>query len=100
MVLLPSLWSETVQFSGTLHSCIQDAKGHVPLKVLQASVSEDEERTIAFPVQAGFSIAEAMAELKEPQGIIVARHEEEQIHLDCGTIDVLPAWKFLLNLPM
>ncbi|MBW7877591.1 MAG: hypothetical protein H3C47_16565 [Candidatus Cloacimonetes bacterium] len=141
LFLLPSLWSETVKFSGTLHSCIQDAKGHVPLriysfelqkeepefplthklkfrskyplgaeldsetlsqwhkicqklpmysrlapsipiqgelevsanssvlKVLQASVSEDEERTIAFPVQAGFSIAEASPSTSEQSSL-------------------------------
>lgn len=43
------------------------------------------------------ALAEAMAELKLSQGIIVTRHEEEQIQVDSGTIDVVPVWRFLLN---
>ncbi|OGK09179.1 MAG: AAA family ATPase [Candidatus Riflebacteria bacterium GWC2_50_8] len=44
------------------------------------------------------ALAEAMTELKLPQGIIVTRNEEEQIPVDSGKIDVVPAWRFLLNL--
>ncbi len=43
------------------------------------------------------AIAEAMAELRLPQGTIVTRNEKEQIQVDPGTIDVVPAWRFLLN---
>lgn len=45
------------------------------------------------------ALAEAMTELKLPQGIIVTRNEEEQIQVDSGKIDVVPAWRFLLNMP-
>ncbi|MFH7320881.1 ATP-binding protein [Desulfurivibrio sp. D14AmB] len=45
------------------------------------------------------ALAEAMTELKLSQGIIVTRNEEEQIKVDSGKIDVVPVWRFLLNLP-
>jgi uncharacterized protein len=45
------------------------------------------------------ALAEAMAELKLAAGTIVTRGEEEQIQIESGTIDVVPAWRFLLNLP-
>lgn len=44
------------------------------------------------------ALAEAMAELKLAAGTIVTRGEEEQIQVESGTIDVVPAWRFLLNL--
>lgn len=44
------------------------------------------------------ALAEAMAEMKLSHGIVVTRNEEEQIQVDSGTIDVLPAWRFLLNM--
>lgn len=43
------------------------------------------------------ALAEAMTELKLPQGIIVTRNEEEQIRTGSGMIDVVPAWRFLLS---
>jgi uncharacterized protein len=45
------------------------------------------------------ALAEAMTELKLSQGIIVTRNEVEQIEVDSGKIDVVPAWRFLLNMP-
>ncbi|MEZ4599880.1 MAG: ATP-binding protein [Syntrophotaleaceae bacterium] len=45
------------------------------------------------------ALAEAMTELKLTQGIIVTRNEEEQIQVEAGKIDVVPAWRFLLNMP-
>lgn len=45
------------------------------------------------------ALAEAMTELKLSQGIIVTRNEEEQIRVDSGKIDMVPAWRFLLNMP-
>jgi hypothetical protein len=41
-----------------------------------------------------------MAELKLTQSCIVTRNEEERVELDAGVIDVMPAWRFLLNLPV
>ena len=45
------------------------------------------------------ALAEAMTELELPHGIIVTRNEEERIQVDSGRIDVVPAWRFLLNMP-
>jgi len=45
------------------------------------------------------ALAEAMTELKLSQGIIVTRNEEKQIQVDSGKIDVVPIWRFLLNMP-
>jgi len=45
------------------------------------------------------ALSEAMAELKIKTGTIVTRSGEEQIKTDAGTINVIPAWRFLLNLP-
>jgi uncharacterized protein len=44
------------------------------------------------------ALAEAMSELKLRRGIIVTRHESERIQVDSGKIDVVPAWRFLLEL--
>ncbi len=39
-----------------------------------------------------------MTELQLSQGIIVTRIEQEQVQVDSGKIDVVPAWRFLLNM--
>lgn len=44
------------------------------------------------------ALAEAMTELGLPQGTIVTRNEEEQIQVEAGKIEVVPAWRFLLNI--
>ena len=44
------------------------------------------------------SLGEAMTELKLKTGYIVTRNEEETIIVDSGTIDIVPAWRFMLNL--
>jgi predicted AAA+ superfamily ATPase len=38
-----------------------------------------------------------MAELGLRAGTIVTRDEEETIPVGAGSIDVVPAWRFLLN---
>jgi uncharacterized protein len=45
------------------------------------------------------ALSEAMAELKINIGTIVTRSGDEQIRTDAGTINVIPAWRFLLDLP-
>jgi len=45
------------------------------------------------------ALGEAMAELDLKTGLIVTRNEEERQEAEAGTIDVTPAWKFLLSLP-
>ena len=44
------------------------------------------------------ALSEAMAELKIKSGTIVTRSGDEQISTDAGTIHVIPAWRFLLDL--
>jgi uncharacterized protein len=43
------------------------------------------------------ALAEAMAELGLSTGTIVTRNESEKIDLPGGTIEVVPAWRFLLE---
>ncbi|OIO07218.1 MAG: AAA family ATPase [Elusimicrobia bacterium CG1_02_63_36] len=45
------------------------------------------------------SIKEAMGELKLKTSTIVTRNEEDQIEVDGKRIMVIPAWRFLLDLP-
>jgi predicted AAA+ superfamily ATPase len=45
------------------------------------------------------ALVEAMTEQGVESGIIVTRNEEEQIDLEKGIIRVVPAWRFLLELP-
>ncbi len=44
------------------------------------------------------ALSEAMSELNLNSGMIITRNEEENIEIENGTIKVLPAWNFLLNL--
>jgi len=44
------------------------------------------------------ALNEAMNELNFPSGMIVTRSEEDVIKVDGGKIDVVPAWRFLLNM--
>ena len=43
------------------------------------------------------ALAQAMAELGTRTGTVVTRNEEETIAVDAGSIDVVPAWRFLLD---
>ncbi len=45
------------------------------------------------------ALEEAMSELKLDSGVIVTRSEEERIEVESGQIEVLSAWRYLLNLP-
>ena len=45
------------------------------------------------------ALSDAMAELDMQEGTLVTREEEELIELAPGTIRVVPAWRFLLDLP-
>lgn len=46
------------------------------------------------------AVSEAMREMDLKTAQIVTRGEEEHLATDSGTIDVVPAWRFLLNLPL
>jgi hypothetical protein len=39
-----------------------------------------------------------MTELKLTEGTLVTRAEDESIQVASGKIDMVPAWRFLLNL--
>jgi predicted AAA+ superfamily ATPase len=45
------------------------------------------------------ALCEAMAELGLKTGTIATRNDDERIKTDTGTINVIPAWRFLLDLP-
>ncbi len=45
------------------------------------------------------ALAEAMSELKIKSAIIVTRSDDEQLEVESGIIDIVPAYRFLLNLP-
>lgn len=44
------------------------------------------------------ALTEAMAELDLTTAKIVTRHEEERIEIEKGQIEVIPAWRFLLDI--
>ncbi len=45
------------------------------------------------------ALSEAISELGLKSATIVTRNEEETIEADGSEIQVVPAWRFLLNLP-
>jgi hypothetical protein len=45
------------------------------------------------------ALSEAMAEMGLKTGTIVTRNEDERIDTADGTIQVIPAWRYLLDLP-
>jgi len=45
------------------------------------------------------ALSEAMNEIKIKTSTIVTRNEDESIEIDAGTVQVVPAWRFLLGLP-
>jgi predicted AAA+ superfamily ATPase len=45
------------------------------------------------------ALTEAMAKYGLKSGTVVTRNEEDRIKVDAGKIEVVPAWRFLLNLP-
>ena len=44
------------------------------------------------------AMGEAMNEIEPESAYIVTRREEERVSTDAGTVEVVPAWRFLLNL--
>jgi predicted AAA+ superfamily ATPase len=45
------------------------------------------------------ALNESMAELNLKTGTIVTRNEDERMDVESGTIEVVPAWRFLVGLP-
>lgn len=43
------------------------------------------------------ALQEAMTEQQLSEGTIVTKHETETIQTDAGTINIIPAWKFLFK---
>lgn len=64
-------------------------------ELIQVCESLADPKTKLREIQA---LQEAMAELKLKKGCIVTRNEETNIEVDSGTIVVVPAWRFLLDL--
>ncbi|MBX3178416.1 MAG: ATP-binding protein [Candidatus Hydrogenedentes bacterium] len=60
-----------------------------------ASLAEEQTRTREVA-----ALSEAMAETGVTSGVIVTRNEESQIETRSGTINVVPAWRFLLDMPV
>jgi len=70
---------------------------HGPARILvQVCESMADQQTRKREITA---LVEAMTELKLSQSIIVTRNDEEQIRINSARIDVVPAWRFLLNMP-
>ncbi len=67
-----------------------------PPRLVQACESLADPQTRKREVAA---LGEAMAELGLSTGTIVTRGEEERIEVGGGTIEVVAAWRFLLELP-
>lgn len=67
-----------------------------PPLLVQSCESLADPRTRKREVSA---LIEAMREWGCKNGTIVTRNEHERITTDSGTVHVLPAWRFLLNLP-
>lgn len=67
-----------------------------PRQLVQACESLAEPATRKREVTA---LGAAMAELGLRTGTIVTRNESERIPVDAGTIEVVPAWRFLLDQP-
>jgi predicted AAA+ superfamily ATPase len=66
-----------------------------PRMLIQVCESLKDPRTRKREITA---LKEAMAELRLPQGTIVTRAEEELIQAESGKINVLPVWRFLLDM--
>jgi predicted AAA+ superfamily ATPase len=67
-------------------------QGHVLIQVCE-SLAEPQTRK-----RETAALNEAMAELGLKTGIIVTRNADELIAADTGTIEVIPAWRFLLDI--
>ncbi len=67
-----------------------------PKVLVQACESLAESRTRKRELAA---LSEAMAELKIKTVTIVTRNEDEVVEVDGGTIHVVSAWRFLLDMP-
>ncbi len=64
--------------------------------LLQVCESLAEPKTRSREISA---LSEGMSEVGGTIGTIVSRHEEERIETDNGIINVVPAWRFLLDMP-
>ncbi|MCU0665222.1 MAG: ATP-binding protein [Myxococcota bacterium] len=65
-------------------------------RLVQVCESLADQKTRAREVEA---LAQAMREVKVKTGTLVTRSEAEQIQTDGGVIEVVPIWRFLLELP-
>ncbi len=66
------------------------------LRLVQVCESMADPQTKKREVDA---LSDVMAEMEVESGTIVTRNEDGQIETDHGTIEVVPIWRFLLDLP-
>jgi uncharacterized protein len=70
-------------------------RGHPPMLVqVCGSLTDSQTRK-----RETAALSEAMAELGLKTGTIVTRNEDERVDAETGTIEVIPAWRYLLDLP-
>jgi len=67
-----------------------------PLLLVQVCETLASPRTREREIKA---LGEAMTEMDVAAGIVVTRNEEDRIEIDAGVIQVMPAWRFLLDVP-
>ena len=68
---------------------------HAPPLLVQVCESMEHPQTREREIRA---LDEAMASLDLSRGVIVTRREQEQIQVEAGTIEAIPAWRFLLDI--
>jgi len=91
----------------TTESCHPAARGVVALDLWHVAAAagpagaglRTADRPPAVRKRETTALAEAMAELGVKSGTIVTRDEHEPIESDHDPIKVVPAWRFLLDLP-
>ena len=64
--------------------------------LVQVCVSLAEARTRKREI---LSLSEAMSELGQKKGTLVTKNEDDRLQVDSGVIEVVPIWRFLLDLP-
>ena len=81
--------------SGRMVNFIVPLRGHPPMLVqVCGSLTDPQTRK-----RETAALSEAMAELGLKTGTIVTQKEDERVEVETGAIEVVPAWRYLLDLP-
>jgi predicted phosphodiesterase len=70
---------------------------HGSLGVINELVSRTQADAVIHAGDFGFE--DAMAELGLKEAIIVNRNDDDAVETDRGTVRIVPAWRFLLDIP-